>query len=109
MIHSAELTQHRTMVLDHIIEERGGEVVAALRAVVADHILTTPQRFLESTHKQDLILFVCLFLLIVGGPRSEKKEITTSSSNATFFFTPCSKRVLLLVTLSANTWFLTYF
>lgn len=52
----------------------GGEVVAALRAVVADHILTTPQRFLESTHKEDLILFVCLFLLIVGGPRSEKKK-----------------------------------
>lgn len=45
MIHSAELTQHRTMVLDHIIEEGGGEVVAALRAVVADHILTSHRDF----------------------------------------------------------------
>lgn len=61
-------------VRSHHRGEGGGEVVAALRAVVADHILTTPQRFLESTHKQDLILFVCLFLLIVGGPRSEKKK-----------------------------------
>lgn len=38
-------------------------LVAALRSVLADHILTVPQRFLENTHKQDWILS----LLVVGG------------------------------------------
>lgn len=37
--------------------------MAALRTVLADHILTVPQRFAENTHKQDWILS----LLVVGG------------------------------------------
>lgn len=61
--------------------------MAALRSVLADHILTVPQRFLENTHKQDWILS----LLVVGGSFislfffQKNKKSTTSSSNVILF------------------------
>lgn len=70
--------------------------MAALRIVLADHILTMPQRFLENTHKHDLI-----YLFFFGGSgcvffslffRKEKNP-PHQAAMPFFFLTPCSRPV----------------
>lgn len=81
--------------------------MAALRTVLADHVLTVPQRFLDNTHKQDWILS----LLIVGGSFSpfffffprKIKNLPHQAAMSFFFLTPCVNLLCLHLTKgSAN-------
>lgn len=104
MVHSAEPTQHRAAVLDPIT---GGESCGSPQSSGCRPHLNHATEIFGKLPKTRGFFFADSGWVLFR--KKEKKKSPHQAAMSLFFFTPCSKPVILPVTVSANTLFLTYF